>query len=214
MMSRTLFLASATLIVGMTALPHPAAGETRSYPLTGFTGISVASGVSVKLLEGPFSVTVEADSKAIEEITLKVNKGILEINRKSRFSIVTSPRRDYVVTVQAPPMSSISAASGSEINGAGLRMEDLTLVVSSGASVELTGTCTSLQATASSGAQLTGDKLACRSVRTAASSGSDIIVRASEAAAASASSGASIRIMGSPSRLNMSSSSGGSVTSG
>jgi hypothetical protein len=214
MMKCALFLASAGVFVGLATISHTAAAEPRSYALTGFTGVSAASGISVTLLEGPYSVTVETEGKPFDEITLKVNKGILEITRKTRFSIMPRPAGDFMVRVQSPALSSLSASSGSEINGTDLRLGDMTLVASSGASIALTGTCSNLQATASSGAQFTGDQLACRSVRTEASSGSEITVRASEAAAANASSGASIRIMGGPSRLNMSSSSGGSVTSG
>ncbi|NDC79002.1 MAG: hypothetical protein EBZ67_14210, partial [Chitinophagia bacterium] len=87
-----------------------------------------------------------------------------------------------------PAIISLEASSGSEIRGSDLRLENLTLSVSGGASIDLNGACATLRASASSGAQLNGDNLSCRSVQVDAASGASITTRATEAIEAKAAS--------------------------
>lgn len=200
-------------LTGLTVMQGQAFGDTRSHSFSGFTGVSVASGVSVIVQQGAFNVIVDAEERRMADLSMSVTNGSLRIARTSRMTIWNGASSDIVVTVTMPAIISLEASSGSDIRGSDLRLENLTLSVSGGASIDLNGTCATLRASASSGAQLNGDNLSCRSVQVDAASGASITTRATEAIEAKAASGASVRILGRPQRVKMSSSAGGAVTS-
>ncbi|MEO0722369.1 MAG: DUF2807 domain-containing protein, partial [Pseudomonadota bacterium] len=82
---------------------------------------------------------------------------------------------------------------------------------SSGSGISISGTCDSLRAESSSGADIDAGNLICDDVRADASSGSDIEAYATRSLRADASSGADIDVGGSPSVVDIDKSSGGDV---
>jgi hypothetical protein len=113
--------------------------------------------------------------------------------------------------VTAPTYTEIHASSGSDVKGEGLSLASLSASVSSGADMELAGSCKALDVHASSGADFKGSELKCDSVEADASAGADLIAYASGTAKGHASSGADIKVLGHPSNFDRDESSGGSV---
>lgn len=103
------------------------------------------------------------------------------------------------------------AASGATITVTGIDAREVELSASSGASVTASGTCVEVEAGASSGARIDSAALACEDADATASSGASVAVNASGAVAARASSGGNVQVAGSPARVQVDESSGGSV---
>ena len=85
----------------------------------------------------------------------------------------------------------------------------LALEASSGAALRLTGACTDLRASASSGAQLDSAGLHCKTADLTVSSGANVRVWAETSVRGEASSGGSILVQGKPSQVSSRQSSGG-----
>ena len=118
---------------------------------------------------------------------------------------------DNTITVSAPDYQGVGASSGSDVDGQGLSLRNLSVHVSSGADVDLTGSCTDLRVDVSSGADFDGSKLQCQTASVGASSGADADAFATQTASGDASSGADITFHGRPASISKDTSSGGSV---
>ncbi len=210
-MSRTAILLSlAAAAAGAAAFTTlPAMAETRSFNLRGFDDVSASAGVRVILKQGPFAISAEEPNGKFGNLKIEVKDGELHIGRKGMNFGSNGPR--YTVTVTAPEYDEVSASSGSSIEGRELRFGDLGVEVSSGASLQLAGTCRKLEADISSGASFDGGSLRCESASVDASSGASADVYATARASGEASSGASVRVHGKPADFTKDTSSGGSV---
>ncbi|MEZ5936690.1 MAG: head GIN domain-containing protein [Hyphomonadaceae bacterium] len=185
--------------------------ETRSFPATGFKSVSASSGVDVVLKQGPFSISAEGDSKALDRLRVERKGDTLSVWRKSSNWFQMSGGK-VTVTVTAPALSKISASSGADIEGDGFRFDALDISVSSGADIELSGTCTDLDVGVSSGSDFDGERLTCRSVSVDVSSGGDASVFASASVKAEASSGGDVTVYGNPAEVSRDTSSGGHIS--
>lgn len=189
-----------------------ATAETKSYNLTGFDRIEVSAGLDVVLKQGPHDVKVEQADGKFDQIDVYVRGDTLRISREGHSGWWGKSRR-YLVTVTAPDIRAIEASSGSDVEGRNLSLKDLRVHVSSGADVELSGSCNELKVSVSSGSDFDGEELACDTVRASASSGADAVAMARSLATGDASSGGDITFHGKPASFEKSTSSGGSVRS-
>lgn len=186
--------------------------ESQRHTYTGFSKVDVSAGVEVVLAQGGFDVTAETtEGQGFDKLIVEVNGDTLRISRKPQtWNMGGGPR--YRVSVSAPAYSELDISSGASLRGDGLRLNALEVDVSSGASVQLGGTCSSLDLDMSSGASFSGDDLRCESATVDASSGASAHAFASRVAKGSASSGASVSFSGNPSQVERDTSSGGSVS--
>ena len=104
-----------------------------------------------------------------------------------------------------------AASSGARIN-AMAKANKVTAESSSGSSVMLAGKAQNVDFDASSGASISGDKLTAANGKAEASSGASVSVSANVNLEAEASSGGRVRYSGNPTMVNVSSSSGGSIS--
>ncbi len=188
--------------------------ESQRHNYAGFSKVDVSAGVEVVLTQGAFDVKAETtEGKGFEKLIVEVNGDTLRISRKrtAMFNFSDGPR--YRVTVSAPAYSAIEASSGSSIRADNLRLDAVEIDVSSGASVGIAGTCTTLDLDMSSGASFSGGGLRCDTATVEASSGANAQAFASRSARGNASSGASVSFSGNPAQLQRDTSSGGSVSS-
>jgi len=214
-MHRTLFVLPALLafplagcVVGM------ADGQPYSETLRGsyanFDRVDVSAGIETVVSQGPFDVKAEVlKGNGFDLLIVEVVGDTLRISRKPQMFNYDGPR--YRVTVSAPAYKEFDASSGSRLEGANLSLQAISAGVSSGASMSLTGVCTTLDLDVSSGASFDGEGLRCENAMVDASSGANASAYATQLADGDASSGASVSFHGKPAQFHEDTSSGGSV---
>ena len=106
---------------------------------------------------------------------------------------------------------SIDASSGAQFTVDAVDAVQLVLEASSGARLTVGGVCDSLDLDISSGSRVSGSDLSCGDAHIDGSSGASASIVADGAVTGSVSSGANIRLEGTPETLNIESSSGGRV---
>jgi hypothetical protein len=184
-MKTYLIIAAASL-----AACSPALAESRTYNLAGFDAVKASAGVNVILKQGAFAVRADGTDRALDRLDVSVQGGVLRITHKSDMNMFGFGR-SAVVTVTAPAYASIAASSGSDVSGADLRFDALKASSSSGADLELSGSCRSLSLSAGSGADFVARGLTCTSITAEVSGGGDAdLSGACETLEASASGGA------------------------
>ena len=175
-----------------------------------FTRVDVSAGVETIVSQGPFDVKAAIKrGDNFDKLIVEVKGDTLHISRQPQMWGGNQP--EYRVTVVAPAYRAFEVSSGASLDGANLSLQDLDVSVSSGASAELSGSCTRLDVDISSGARFDGEGLRCGSAKVDASSGASADAFATQEADGSASSGASVTFHGSPAQFHEDSSSGGSV---
>lgn len=220
-------LLSACLI----ALPLSALAATRTYNVSAFEAVSAAAGVTVEIQVGATrSVTAETTSADFDDLKISVEGKVLRIGRPTRVWLF-SPRPTYHVRVVTPVLRTVEAASGADVSVAAGVTGDISLKASSGGDLEvhsiqggkvkasassgsdlsISGSCVTLEAESSGGADLDAGDLNCQSVIVEASSGSDVEVRAMQRVSGKASSGSDVKVAGTPSVVEIETSSGADV---
>jgi hypothetical protein len=184
--------------------------DSQRHAYTGFKKIDVSAGVEVVLTQGAFDVKAESNNSDFSQLVVEVRGDTLHIGRKPMVFGWGGPH--YRVNVAAPAYSGVEVSSGASLDGSGLQLADLDVQVSSGAHVELAGSCTGLDVNISSGAHFDGEGLKCETARVDASSGAHADAFATRSANGDASSGAHVTFHGKPASLEKDTSSGGSVS--
>ena len=198
--------------------------------VSGFTGIDVGQGIKVNVVIGSTdSVVVTAPIDYIEEIKTEVKNGTLVIHWDKKRNI-KSPR-NVEVDVTAIGIVRIKASSGATVTTDTLTGDNLVFAASSGArinamakankvtaesssgsSVMIAGSAQNVDFDASSGASISGDRLTAANGKAEASSGASVTINANVNLEAQASSGGRVRYSGKPNMVNISTSSGGSIS--
>ena len=213
-----------------------AIGDSETRDLSGFTRISVASGIKATLVSGSTNkVDITVEGIALDKIITDVSGDKLKVTVDQKWWKMigrSSKRKVSVVITYTEELEYISSSSGSSVksenvinsddlglkssNGSNLRLEikagDVTVDVSSGASMSLKGQADDLVVDLSSGSTYNGMELRSNDVNVEASSGASAKVWVTGVFVAEVSSGASIRYKGDPSSKNIDKSSGGSVS--
>jgi hypothetical protein len=213
-------------------LPMAASSATRSYQVAAFDKVSVAAGVRVEIAQGATrSVVADTSADDFDDLRIVVKAGELRIDRPPGNWFHFGRRTNYTVRVTMPSLREMEVSSGSNVNVKGAFAGDFEVSTSSGSHVEIAqlkgrkvrarsssgsalevaGSCQSLDAETSSGSNINAGTLMCESATVDASSGSAAKVAATQGLTASASSGASVRVNGSPTVVKVRKSSGGRV---
>jgi hypothetical protein len=210
MRSSTLLLTAAAVAVATAALVAlPAFADSKTYNLSGFDRVDVSAGIDVTFTQGPFSVKVDDPNGNFDRLIVEVRGNTLKIGRRNNW--LDWRGVDYSATVSAPSLAGLDASSGSSFAGHNLTLRDLKVDVSSGADVEISGSCAGLRLDISSGARFEGEDLRCETASVDASSGASADAFAARTADGNASSGANVTFHGKPAELVKDTSSGGSV---
>jgi hypothetical protein len=202
-------LASSGCVVGgATGAPY---AESQRHTYTGFERVDVSAGVETIVTQGNFDVKAETRSgDDFKNLVVEVRGDTLHIGRRSSM-FGWGNGEHYRVTVSAPKYTALEASSGSSLDGSGLQLAGLKVEVSSGAHMELAGSCTQLRIGVSSGAHFDGEGLKCETAEVDASSGAHADAFATRSAEGNASSGANVTFYGKPASVSRDTSSGGSV---
>lgn len=203
--------------------------------VSGFTGLSVSSGIDVYLSQGN-SEKLSFDVKGVDEdrVISEVKNGVLKlyIERKG-FSGWNLGRSNYVKAyVTFKQLSNLQASGGADVFGQGslsfkdfnleasggadvkldLKADDLNVSASGGADAILQGSARTLNANGSSGADLDARKLTVDVCNANSSGGSDVYVNASKELTMKASGGSDIYYYGSAKVLSQSKSGGSDIS--
>jgi hypothetical protein len=206
------------------SLAGTAMAESRTFDLTGFDKVDVATGLdAVVTLGDSFSITATSGSKqALDNLRLDVADGVLSARFDQSFldfilsgglvGMLLNSGNALTIEVTMPALSGIDASSGADVRARGPRSEQLSLNASSGANIEVTeAELGTVRIESSSGADIDVSGTA-EAVEAEASSGADIdaeaLVAASATASASSGAGISVHATG---RVSAEASSGGDV---
>lgn len=202
--------------------------KTEQRNLPPFNGVKSTMGFEVVIEEGNSSeITIEADENLLEIISTEVENNVLIIKSDQVISNASSRK----ITIYNNNLNFIKATSGSNIKtnctmkskeisveatsgGYVNTVIDATSVetrTTSGAEIKIVGTTTNHASSANSGSSINAYRLLSKNALVKASSGAEIDVFASIKLEAKASSGASINFKGNPKKVNVKSSSGGSI---
>lgn len=210
MRSSPLLLTSAAVAVATAALiALPAFADSKTYNLSGFDRIDVSAGIDVTFTQGPFSVKVDEPDGNFDKLVVEVRGNTLRIGRRN--SWIDWRGVDYSATVSAPSLVGLDVSSGASFLAHNLSARDLKVDISSGAGVEISGSCAGLRLDVSSGARFEGEDLRCETASVDASSGANVDAFAARTASGNASSGADVVFYGQPAEVTKDTSSGGSV---
>ncbi len=171
-----------------------------------FSAISAAEGIEVQVaVGGSPSVTVTAGQKVLPHIVTKVDGARLTIEKDG------TTHGKIKVEVTTPTLTAVDASSSASVTVAGVNAPSLDVNTSSQATVKLTGSADALTLNSSSQSSAALGGLSVRSAVVNVSSQSHAEVRAAESVSGDVNSQSKLTILGSPARVDVSTSSQGSI---
>ncbi|MEM9738280.1 MAG: DUF2807 domain-containing protein [Pseudomonadota bacterium] len=173
----TVALVTVTACVYTTASLDTANAQSTgvSTELEGVNRLSTSAGIDVVYeVSDVYTIDIEVTRGDIEDVRVERDGDTLEIGRVRRDGWGWNDRLNAIVTVLGPNLVEVDASSGSDATVKGLRAADFSAEASSGADLDLEGTCETLRADASSGSDIDARALRCEDGWLEASSGADI----------------------------------------
>lgn len=205
--------------------------ETRS--LATFDEVHIATGIQAKLQAGTEnSIRISAEGIDIDRVTSQIKGGELIVKIKSNWKKWNFKRNKVkAIITYAGTLDGLAASSGASLmaedalltdvmqldcsSGANLEAQVIAKKVradvSSGSTIEVSGSTDYLIVDSGSGARFEGYNLEAQEANVDGSSGSTIRINVSQHLDADVSSGASVKYKGSPDSKDVDKSSGGSV---
>jgi Putative auto-transporter adhesin, head GIN domain len=176
---------------------RPAGGpQSRTYPLKDFDSVLAETGIRLVLKQGPFAVEAQSRDGDLSRLVVETHGSELSLSSQAMFTLGRSPT--YTVTVTAPTYNSIKASAGVSVRGENLKLENIEVDASAGVSVDLSGVCRELTASASAGASINASELKCLTANASAIAGAKVTAYASQKAHGKASAGAAVEFSGNP----------------
>ena len=204
-------IAAAAGLAAMLVTGSAAAEVRRVSNVTAISEIDVSGRFKVEIVRGDEAgATLEGAPAALERLGVRYGDGHLKVWEKCTV-FCGRDDVDAVLRIVSPRIDVIEVAKGSEVTAAGAFGPSLSLDVSTGGSLAISGQCEGLEADVAMGGVLSAENLSCRTAAVDASMGGAAQVRASELATAEASMGGVIAVHGKP-HLDTHTSMGGAVS--
>ncbi len=196
-------VAAVAIMLVLASCLGPTSSEQRQ--VGSFTALSASNGVEVHVTVGPApSVTVTAAESVLPHVTTRVDGDRLEVG-------LDGSRHRVTVEVTAPSLAEVGASSSAKVVAEGVAAQTFAVNVSSQATIEVSGTAETLALDASSQSTAKLGELRATTAHVNLSSQSSAEVQASSSVTGDVSSQAKLTVLGSPSQVDVSTSSGGSV---
>ncbi|MEM1106740.1 MAG: DUF2807 domain-containing protein [Pseudomonadota bacterium] len=202
------------------AASAPATAETVNVDtnLDGVTTLATSSGIDVIYeVSDVYTIDIDVSRGDPDELRIEREGNTLRIGRERSGGWNWGMNNNQLrakVTVLGPNLSFVDASSGSSAKVSGLEADTMRLEASSGADVDVAGTCATLVADASSGADIDAREMACVDGRLEASSGADVDAYITGSVDIDVSSGADARVIGGATIGNAEKSSGADYSVG
>lgn len=175
---------------------HAAADETKSYDNEGFSKLKTSAGINVTFETAPeYSVNAVFKKGSPKNLKIRQFGDTLSLSQQNG---KWGKSFNIHVHVTGPKLTEVVASSGSNLSATGVAAENFEIDASSGASVDISGTCTYVEIDASSGSSIDAKGLECARAEVDASSGASVRAFATDYAESDPSSGASVRFYGDP----------------
>lgn len=184
--------------------------ETRILSHTGFDSLQVGAGIEVKLAQGPFAVTATGPVGDLNALDIKLEGTTLVIGRKA-LNVIHVSFQPMTVNVTAPQIASIDVSAGADVTAEKLTLTDVKLSAQAGGNITVSGTCTTVTAKASAGADINAHELICRHANAEASAAAEISINASDEAKIEASAAAEVNVYGKPRDVTQNASAGADI---
>ncbi len=213
------------------ALVSTAQDWKKDRTVSGFTGLSVSSGIDVYLTQGGSEkLTFEVKGIDEDEVKSEVKNGVLRLYIDRRGMNMNWGRNSYIKAfVTFKQLSDLQASGGADVFGQGilsfknlnmsasggsdvkldLKADELNVSASGGADATIQGTARTLNANGAGGSDLDARKLTVEVCNANSSGGSDVYVNATKEVSMKASGGSDIYYYG-PAKVLAKSESGGS----
>jgi hypothetical protein len=199
----------APAILALAFAVAPASAETRN--LSGFTGVQARDGVEVVVSIGE-RYRVDVTGRDTDRVRTRVRGDSLEISQMNR-PWWGNHDLDATIHVVMPRVDGLSAARGAEVRADNITARDMSISAAMGGVIEISGTCSDLDASVAMGGVLEADDFQCQTADVSAAMGGVAEVFASNTFDASASMGGTIDIAGGASG-DASSAMGGTISHG
>lgn len=191
------------------AVATSAAAETRN--LTGFDQVNAADRIEVTVAMGPaYAVQVEGPDAA--RVRTVVDGDTLRITDRNRSWFGGNRRINASVHITMPRIDGLASSRGATLRAENIRATSINLAASMGGDLDVSGTCTTLNASASMGGTLDAENFHCSTANISASMGGEVEAFAAQRFDASASMGGDVEVAGAGERGDVSTTMGGSVT--
>ena len=201
-------VALSIVAIGCTTGSGAVASETRD--VGAFTRIDAGGGIGVTVTiapAGPLTLTAQDDVRPL--IATEVVDGTLKIHATKSYTTTA----EVVVAVTMPSVESLTTSGGSAIEIADLAGDALTLDLTGGSRVHLTGAVDTIDLSASGGSRAEIDGLTATSITVDLTGGSVASVRATDEVSGSAGGGSRVTVHG-DAQLNVESTGGSTVNRG
>jgi Putative auto-transporter adhesin, head GIN domain len=177
----------------------PAHAETRALEGESFHAIDARGPYQLNIVAGALAARVAAEgtTQHLSDLEMHVENGVLQIRRHCS-GICHSNGTRAVIEVSAPALDSVAIGWGADATVRHVAADSFNARASMGSDLTIDGTCGSLTAAASMGADVHAANLHCSAVSADASMGADMTVFASQSINARAGMGADIRVAGKP----------------
>jgi hypothetical protein len=184
-------LAPAILALTLAAAPA-ASAETRNH--SGFDGVAAQDQIEVIITMGD-TYSVQVTGSDAERVRTEVREHTLHIKDRRR-PWFGSHDLDAVVRVTMPQVEDIAAARGAEVTATNIIAEAFEIAAAMGGVIEISGTCTDLDASVAMGGVLEAGDFHCVNADVSAAMGGVAEIYASNSFDASAAMGGAIDISG------------------
>lgn len=220
-----------TLLLAAASLTSFAQEWKKDRSVSGFTGVSVNSGIDLYLTQGNSEkLTLEVKGFEEDEVRAEVKNGTLKlyVDRQGSWGINWGRNRYVKAYLTFRSLQNLQANGGADVTNQGtlqfndlnlqanggadvklsLKADELNVQANGGADVELRGSARRLNADGNGGADLEASKLTAEVVAARSTGGSDVYVYATKEVSLEASGGADLYYAG-PARVNGRRKSGG-----
>lgn len=206
------FASLASVLALSASLTLPAfAQDSQSMEIGVFDRIDAAGQFRVVLIQGDtHAVRLEGDGGEFDEVGISLSRGELELDQDMRW-FGNNRSVDVTVYVTAPSVTHMEFGRGIGAEVSDFETGELDLEISTGAVVRMTGSCSELDVSMSTGGVLYAEDFVCTNVRARASTGSSGDIHATGYADVRASMGADYDVYGNPENRELRSSMGASV---
>lgn len=202
-MRRAIILALAVCTVSA------ASAEPRS--VGAFSSVEAQGNYRVEIVMGDRQ-SVEIEGPDASRIAARVRGEELVLTTTDRRWFGDEPELDALVRVTTPRIESLQASRGAQLTATGIRATELNLDATMGGLMNVSGVCTSLDATAAMGGLLRAEGLTCTEARASASMGGSVSINATRLIDANASMGGDINVGGGASERSQRAFMGGSIS--
>ena len=122
--------------VAGTAAGGSGEATTRSYAVSGFTGVVVTGSDDVEITKAAdFSVTATGDPSVLDRLIIRVRDGKLEVRRRSGLSL--SNRDNATIKVTMPTLTTIEAAGSGNIAADSMAGDETSIEIAGSGDVKL-----------------------------------------------------------------------------